>query len=187
MPAIVTADEFRQTLGVSTALYNDAFLNDILDASENAILPMLVSYSQAIYGWERSNDLTTIYLNTTNLFGKDQTVSITGVDTSVNGTRTILARYNDRFEITNVGADVPFRRVIPSGKVATGSFTYVGNPNVENAIIVVATEIFQSRFSSGGSIEGLDLQVTPYRIGIGLLSRVKGLLGSYLDEGGMIG
>jgi hypothetical protein len=63
----------------------------------------------------------------------------------------------------------------------------VGNANVENAIIVVATEIFQSRFSSGGSIEGLDLQTTVYRIGIGLLSRVKGILGPYLDEGAMIG
>jgi hypothetical protein len=52
---------------------------------------------------------------------------------------------------------------------------------------VVATEIFQSRFSSGGSIEGLDLQVSTYRIGIGLLSRVKGILGPYLDEGAMVG
>lgn len=187
MPTIVTATEFRKTLGVSVALYDDAFLNDILDAAENAILPMLVSYSQAIYGFERSGNKTTIYLNTTNLFGKDQTVTISGIDASVNGTRVIEARYNDRFEIDITGADIPFRRVIPSGKVSTGSFTYVGNPNVENAVIVVATEIFQSRFSSGGSIEGLDLQVSTYRIGIGLLSRVKGILGAYLDEGSMVG
>lgn len=187
MPTIVTAAEFRATLGVSSALYNDAFLNDILDAAENAILPMLVKYEQAVYGWERSGDITTIYLNTSNLFGKDQTVAISGVATGVNGTHTILSRFNDRFEINNVGDDVSFRRVIPSGKVSSGTFNYVGNPNVENAIIVVATEIFQSRFSSGGSIEGLDLQTTTYRIGIGLFSRVKGILGAYIDEGAMIG
>jgi hypothetical protein len=187
MPQIVTAAELRSTLGVSVALYSDAFLDSILDAAENAILPMLVTYSQAVYGFERANNVTEIYLNTANIFGKDQTVTISGVDASINGTHTILARYNDRFEINNVGADVPFRRVIPSGKVATGTFSYVGNPNVENAVLVVAVEIFQSRFSSGGSIEGLDLQVTPYRIGIGLMSRVKGLLGVFLDEGSMIG
>lgn len=187
MPTIVTAAEFRATLGVSSSLYNDAFLDDILDAAENAILPMLVKYEQAVYGWERSDNVTTIYLNTANLFGKNQTVAITGVDASVNGTHTTVNRFNDRFEIDNVGTDTPFRRVIPSGKVATGTFTYVGNPNVENAIIVVATEIFQSRFSSGGSIEGLDLQTTTYRIGIGLFSRVKGILGAYIDEGSMVG
>ena len=187
MPTIVTAAEFRATLGVSSSLYNDAFLNDILDAAENAILPMLVKYEQAVYGYERADNVTTIYLNTTNLFGKDQTVAITGVDATVNGTYTILERYNDRFTIADTGADTPFRRVIPSGKVSSGTFNYVGNANVENAIIVVATEIFQSRFSSGGSIEGLDLQTTVYRIGIGLLSRVKGILGPYLDEGAMIG
>lgn len=187
MPTIVTASEFRATLGVSQSLYSDAFLNDILDAAENAILPMLVKYEQAVYGWERSGDVTTIYLNTSNLFGKDQTVSITGVDATVNGTYTIVERYNDRFTIADTGTDTLFRRVIPSGKVSSGTFNYVGNANVENAIIVVATEIFQSRFSSGGSIEGLDLQTTTYRIGIGLLSRVKGILGAYLDEGAMIG
>lgn len=187
MPTIVTATEFRQTLGVSVSLYSDAFLDDILDAAENAILPMLVKYEQAVYGYERSDNVTTIYLNTSNLFGKDQTVAITGVDAGVNGTHTIVERYNDRFTIANAGADVSFRRVIPSGKVSSGTFNYVGNPNVENAVIVVATEIFQSRFSSGGSIEGLDLQTTTYRIGIGLFSRVKGILGAYLDEGAMIG
>jgi len=187
MPTIVTAAELRQTLGVSSSLYNDAYLNDILDAAENAILPMLVSYSQAIYGWERKDNVTTLYTVTTCLFGKDQTVAITGVDSTVNGTYAITAAYNDRFEIADTGADQGFIRTIPSGKVATGTFTYVGNPNVESAIIVVATEIFQSRFTSGGSIEGLDLSITNYRIGIGLFSRVKGILGSYIDTGAMIG
>lgn len=187
MPTIVTAAQFRQTLGVSSSLYDDAFLNKILDAAENSILPMLVSYSQAIYGWERKENVTTIYTVTTCLFGKDQTVAITGVDATVNGTYAITAAYNDRFEIADTGTDQGFIRTIPSGKVATGTFTYVGNANVENAVIVVATEIFQSRFSSGGSIEAIDLGTSTYRIGIGLFSRVKGILGAYIDEGAMIG
>ena len=43
MPAIVTAAQLRQILGVSSSLYNDAYLNDIIDTSEGVILPLLVS------------------------------------------------------------------------------------------------------------------------------------------------
>lgn len=41
MPTIVTASELRSILGVSTSLYSDAYLNDIINASEIVVLPML--------------------------------------------------------------------------------------------------------------------------------------------------
>jgi len=46
MPTIVTATELRTILGVSSSLYPDAYLNDIVDASENLVLPMLVTFSE---------------------------------------------------------------------------------------------------------------------------------------------
>ena len=41
MPTVVTATELRSVLGVSVSLYSDAYLNDIINASEAVILPML--------------------------------------------------------------------------------------------------------------------------------------------------
>jgi hypothetical protein len=49
MPTIVTATELRTILGVSSSLYSDAYLGDIVDASENLVLPMLVTF-QSIEG-----------------------------------------------------------------------------------------------------------------------------------------
>jgi len=48
MPTIVTATELRTILGVSSSLYPDAYLNDIVDASENLVLPMLVTFQSKI-------------------------------------------------------------------------------------------------------------------------------------------
>ena len=48
MPTIVTASELRTILGVSSSLYSDAYLADIVDASENLVLTMLVTFQSKI-------------------------------------------------------------------------------------------------------------------------------------------
>jgi hypothetical protein len=48
MASIVTVAELRSILGVSTSLYNDAYLTDVIDTAEAVILPMLVKYSSPI-------------------------------------------------------------------------------------------------------------------------------------------
>jgi len=48
MPTIITATELRAVLGVSSALYNDSYLNEIIDTAEGVILPMLVSFKSPI-------------------------------------------------------------------------------------------------------------------------------------------
>ena len=50
MPTIVTASELRTILGVSSALYSDAYLDDICDASENIVIPMLVTFQSKKIG-----------------------------------------------------------------------------------------------------------------------------------------
>jgi hypothetical protein len=44
MPSIITATELRSVLGVSSALYSDSYLNEIIDTAEGVILPMLVYF-----------------------------------------------------------------------------------------------------------------------------------------------
>ena len=48
MPTIITASELRSVLGVSSSLYSDAYLNQIIDTAETVILPMLVTFKAPI-------------------------------------------------------------------------------------------------------------------------------------------
>ncbi len=207
MPTIITATQLRAVLGVSSSLYNDAYLNQIIDSAEAVVLPMLVTYSAPIGGTQVIANEGYIYTVGRHPFNVGQSVVISGAGSPYNGTRTIKSVNLDTFAVTSVGlitqiyrdptenfmtlftfdltnADINFRQVIPSGRATlTGASTYVGNAAVESAIYVVSTEIFQSRTAPGGQIEVVDFAPTPYRMGKSLLSRVSGLLAPYLDEG----
>ena len=184
MPTIITATQLRTVLGVSQSLYNDAYLNQIIDSAELTVLPMLVSYRQPISGVKLESNVAYFYYLGEPVFNETQSVVISGVGSPFDGTRTITALGDGYFNAAIVNADVKERQVIPSGRATlTGAATYVGNQAVESAIYVVSTEIFQSRTAAGGQIEGVDFAPTPYRMGKSLLSRVTGLLAPYLDEG----
>jgi len=186
MPTIITASELRSVLGVSSSLYADSVLSDIIDSAEAVILPMLNSYSVAIDAVSLNNNIA--YFSTPNLqpFNEGQSVVIAGCGSPFNGTRTITTDKLDDFTfsaaITN--ADVISKNIIPSGTATlTGAATYVGNSAVETAVTVVSVEIFQSRTAPGGQIEGVDFAPTPFRMGRSLYNRVSGLLGPLVDVG----
>jgi len=183
MPTIITATQLRSVLGVSSSLYNDDYLNQIIDSAEAVVLPMLVSYSSPISGVKLESNVAYFYVERSK-FNESQSVVIAGVGAPFNGTHTITALGDGYFNAAITNADIKFREVIPSGTATlSGAATYVGNDAVESAIYVVSTEIFQSRTAAGGQIEGVDFAPTPYRMGKSLLSRVSGLLAPYLDEG----
>jgi len=186
MPTIITASELRSVLGVSSSLYADSVLSDIIDSAEAVILPMLNSYSVAIDAVSLNNNIA--YFSTPNLqpFNEGQSVVIAGCGSPFNGTRIITTDKLDDFTfsaaITN--ADVISKNIIPSGTATlTGAATYVGNSAVETAVTVVSVEIFQSRTAPGGQIEGVDFAPTPFRMGRSLYNRVSGLLGALVDVG----
>ncbi len=89
MPSIVTAAQLRSILGVSSSLYNDAYLEDICDASENTILPMLVSFEAPIQKVKLVDNVA--YFETVGIheFTEGQSVVITGCGSPYNGTRTV--------------------------------------------------------------------------------------------------
>lgn len=190
MPTIVLASELRTILGVSSSLYSDAYLNDIIDTAENVILPMLVKYAAPIGAAELSDNVATFVTVGEHIFSVGQSVVITGVNSTFNGTRTITDVSDERTEFTAAitASDVTLFNVIPSGSATlVGAATYVGNPNVESAVLSISVEIFQARTAAGGSIEGVDFQVSPYRLSKNLLAKVTGLLGAYLDVDAMVG
>ena len=190
MPSIVLASELRTILGVSSSLYNDAYLNDIIDTSENLILPMLVTFASDIKAVELTDNIAYFTTSTIHEFTEGQFVVINGCGSPFNGTRTVtddeISDYVFTAAITN--ADVLAKNIIPAGKATlSGASTYVGNANVESAVLAVAVEVFQSRTAAGGQIEGVDFAVTPFRLGRSLFNRVVGLLGPYIDTESMIG
>ena len=184
MPSIVTAAQLRAILGVSNSLYNDAYLEDIIDASENTILPMLVSFEAPVIKTKLTDNVAVFETAGIHEFTEGQSVVITGSGSPYNGTRTDLEDYLTPYtfaaDITN--ADVEEANIIPSGKAKlTGASTYVGNSSVEAAVLTVSVEIFQSRVAPGGQIEGVDFSSVPFRMGRSLFNRCVVLLGPYMD------
>jgi len=188
MPTIITASELRSIIGVSSALYDDTYLNGVIDTAENTILPMLVTFKSPVQKVSLTSNVATFTTLGIHEFTEGQSVIITGCGSPYNGTRTILADnlgpYTFSANITN--ADVDEANVIPSGSATlSGASTYVGNQSVRSAIFAVSVEVFQSRIAAGGQIEGIDFTSTPYRIGRSLYSRVIGILGPYVDVEGI--
>jgi len=187
MPSIITATELRSVLGVSSALYNDTYLDGIIDTSENTILPMLVTFKSAVQKTVLQDNVATFTTVGVHEFTEGQSVVIAGCLSPYNGTRTVLADnlgdYTFSASITN--ADIIEANVIPSGSATlTGASTYVGNQSVKSAVFI-SVEVFQSRVAAGGQIEGVDFTATPYRMGRSLYSRVIGILGPYVDVEGI--
>jgi hypothetical protein len=212
MASIVTVAELRSILGVSTSLYNDAYLTDVIDTAEAVILPMLVKYSSPIDVVALQDNVATYYVLGDNNFSAGQSVVVTGVGSPFNGTFTILEssnidydsfvlrsnsrifldgsyrEFNGFFTVSITNADITERKVIPSGLATlSGAATYVGVSAVESAVLAVSVEVFQSRIAPGGQIEGIDFtNVSPYRLGRSLFNRVSGLLGPYIDTDSMV-
>ena len=188
MPTIITATELRSVLGVSSALYSDAYLDGIIDTAENTILPMLTTFKSPIQKTVLNDNVATFTTLGVHEFTAGQSVVIAGCGSPYNGTRTILdsdlGAYTFQAAITN--ADVAEANVIPSGSatLSTAS-TYVGNQSIKSAVYVISVEVFQSRVAAGGQIEGVDFTATPYRMGRSLYSRVIGILGPYIDTDGI--
>ena len=188
MPTIITASQLRSVLGVSSALYDDTYLNQIIDTAETVILPMLTTFKSPIQATSLSDNVATFTTLGIHEFTEGQSVVITGCGSPYNGTRAVLAdnlgQYTFSQSITN--ADILEANVIPSGVAAlSGGSTYVGNAAVQSAVYTVSVEVFQARLAGGGQIEGVDFSPTPFRMGRSLFNKCVGLLGSYIDTESM--
>jgi len=211
MPSIITATQLRNGLGVSSALYDDTYLNQIIDSAENIILPMLVQNSSKVAYVSLTSNVAYYFTVRPHGFTTGQSIVITGLPTIFNGTKTVTNDYrflgdyspqygfpypflpagfpaeysNQVFSGAVTNADVELQPSIPQGTASLQGYDaatlYANTPAVESAVYVVSTEIFQSRLSIGGQLEGVDFAPTPFRLGRSLLSRVQALLAPYLD------
>ena len=187
MPAIVTASQLRQILGVSVSLYSDAQLDNIIDSAEQTILPLLTQYQSAVTFANVDNSV--IYFTTMrpNYFVPGQSVIVTGAGT-YNATYTVT---DDRIEpYTFTAATNAADRTYPLPFIPNALATlsggsaaslYASTPPIENAILAVSVEIFQSITAPGNQIMSDQFQPSPFILGRSLSNRVIGLLGPFLD------
>jgi hypothetical protein len=187
MPAIVTASQLRAILGVSVSLYSDQQLDQIIDSAEQTILPLLTQYQSSVTFANVSDSV--IYFTTMrpNYFVPGQSVVVTGAGI-YNATYTVT---DDRIEpylftAATAAADRTYPLPFIPNALATlsgGSAAqlYAATPPVENAILVVSVEIFQSITAPGNQIMSDNFQPAPFILGRSLTNRVIGLLGPFLD------
>ena len=191
MPNIITAAQLRSVLGVSSSLYSDGYLDDIIDTAEQAILPLLIQNSTAIVEYKLDANVATFYTRRVHTFVEGQSIVVTGLPAPFTATHTVTKVTDTSFSAALTSSDVTARQIIPNGTATLSGYSaatlYVGNASIESAIYAVSIEVFQSRTAAGGQIEGVDFAATPYRMGRSLLNRVIGLLGNYIDVDTMVG
>jgi hypothetical protein len=187
MPNIITVEELRQVLGVSDSLYDDAYLEQIIDSAEGVILPLLTQYQSSVASTRIFDGVLYCTTIRPSMFVVGQGITIEGCGATIDGDYTISAHSIDPYRFTAVldEADQILTPVIPAGRAyldgGTAAELYQGVAPIKSALLVVSNEIFQSITAAGGQIEGVDFAPTPFRMGRSLLNRVIGLISPFID------
>jgi hypothetical protein len=185
MPSVITAAQLRSVLGVSSSLYNDQYLEQIIDSGEAVILPLLVANQVAVDAYKLENNVAYFYTARLHDFVIGQSIVVAGLPSPFSATFTVASRGDYYFSAALTNADVTKRAIVPNGTATLSGYgaatLYAANPAIESAMYAVCIEIFQSRIAAGGQIEGVDFSATPYRMGRSLTNRVSALLQPYLD------
>lgn len=187
--AFVSVSELRTTLGIGS-LYTDAVLQQICDSSNLIIDEYLAKNNAYVDEQQLLSNTVTLYTADINPFVVGQVVTISGCGSTFNGAKTITAvdPYSISYVLTGSPADQARHRVAPYGTITgTVHIDYENIPPISEAAMSIAVDIFQSRQAPSGGMTGIDFQPAPYKMGVSLLSRVKGLISPWMSTSGMVG
>jgi len=90
MSAIVSASSLRSVLGVSSSLYNDAYLDDIIDTAQGAVLPLLSQNSTAVIEYKLLSNVAYFYTRDVHNFVAGDSVVIAGLPSPFSATHTVV-------------------------------------------------------------------------------------------------
>jgi hypothetical protein len=190
--SLTTVAELRSALGVGS-LYPDTTLQEVCDASDAVILPMLWNNYSFNVAHSNTTNTGTLYFETStkDVFYVGQTVVISGNGSKHNGSKTItgVGAYSITYAITgNNNTAAPYHPVNPLGQVAADTYVdYTLDSAVQEAALMISVDIWQARqVSSTGGVSP-DFTPSPYRMGNTLLARVRGLLAHALSPDSMVG
>lgn len=192
MPVLVTASELRAVLGVPVALYSDAQLDSIIETAEDAIGDFLIQWKVGIdaHRYETAS-VAIIHTTRPNKFYVGQSIAHSGVEAKINGSKTIteiVDPYTYKIAVTAATPHDNFNATIPNGIAAANDLSqYNGVDAVEEAVLQISVDVFQSRLAAGGTQQALDYTPAPYRMGRTLLYKVTGLISKYIDSNSQVG
>lgn len=210
--AYVAVADLKAVLGVGN-LYPDADLEQVLDAAQNVVLSILSRY-ESNCDQIKSVGVNTIELRTEqpHQFYVGQSVTLEGfTPAQYNGQGTVTAigqdvtvpwpyapwpsHFNGRepyntLTVQRAHGQTPSsvsHPLIPHSYVFdhTQMDAYETVPEVLEAILAIAVDMWQSRVAPGGTLQAADFTPGPYRLGRSLLSRVQALLARHMDTGSL--
>jgi hypothetical protein len=190
--SLTTVAELRSALGVGS-LYPDATLQEVCDASDVVILPMLWNNYTFNIAHSNTTNTGTLYFDSSvrDVFYVGQTVVITGNGSHHNGSKTITAvgAYSITYAITgSSNTAAPYHPVNPLGQVAADTYVdYTTDAAVQEAALMISVDIWQARQVSNSGGVSPDFTPSPYRMGNTLLARVRGLLAHAISPDSMVG
>ena len=186
--ALTSVAELRSTLGVGT-LYPDATLQEVCDASDVVLLPML--WQNEIYNTHQSitGNVGTLYFesNILDYFYVGQSVTVSRNGSPYNGAKTITSINSNSISFAAVGADQNTHAVQPIGIVSGTAVDYSTDTAVQNAALMIAVEIWQARTATLSGSNAIDFQPSPYRVSAQLLAKIRGLISHALSPNSMVG
>jgi hypothetical protein len=188
--ALTTVSELRSTLGVGT-LYNDATLQEVCDAADDVLLPMLWTNSEIVVSHSSIVGEGTLYFNNKleDVFYVGQTVTIAGCGSSFNGSKVLTAvgEYSITMA-TNHAAVKPKHPVQPYGTVTATNYTdWTTDDAVQLAALMIAVEIWQAKTATLSGSNAVDFQPSPYRMSAQLLAKIRGMIAHALAPTSMVG
>jgi hypothetical protein len=188
--ALTTVSELRSTLGVGT-LYPDATLQEVCDASDAVLLPMLWAPKYFTIAHENTVGSGTLYFNESikEIFYVGQTVTIANSGSSYNGSKVITAVSDYSITMTtNHTTAQPKHAIAPYGSVASRTYTdWTTDMAIQQAALMISVEIWQARTATLSGSNAVDFQPSPYRMSAQLLAKVRGLIAHALDPRSMVG
>ena len=190
--SLATVAELKSVLGVGS-LYPDATIQEVCDAADVVLLPMLWNNYSFNNGHSNTTNTGTLYFDeyVGSTFYVGQTVVITGNGSKHNGSKTITGVGEDSitYAITgNNNTAAPFHPVIPYGQVAAETYVdWTADMAVQQAALMIAVEIWQARTATLSGSNSVDFQPSPYRMSAQLLAKVRGLIAHALDPRSMVG
>lgn len=187
----VTVAELRLNLGIQS-LYSDAVVEEVCQSAQNIVDSYLWKNVKYNIGHSNTTTTGTLYFNEiiTNFFYVGQTVNIQGNEAHHNGNKTLTAVVDNKitYNINGTPAATVYHPVNPYGTVSAGTYVdYATVPEVREASMMIAVDIWQARQASNAGGISPDFQPSPYRMGNTLLARVRGLLAPHLSPNGLVG
>ena len=185
--AFVTVAQLKTTLGLGS-LYADADLENITDSADAIIDSFLPHNWHSVVAHALKDNVATLYTLYPHGLIVGQEIEITNCGTVFNGTKTITATTTYSVSYAKTSADQEKHLVVPNGRIAGPENTdWTTYDAICMAALLIAVDIFQAKTAPSGGAVAVDFQPSPYKMGMSLLSRVKGLLAPYMAVGGMIG